>query len=270
MRLGPFNQSRKSAHSYARNVHKVASIFGCIPTQFRRPAEYRSKLINSDVICSRFQLTNSTHPKAQARSTFGGAYEYSGQNVGGHQERERRAGTEAVPGIVAFGAAVRLAREELDQRNANARELREKFEAAVAERISDVVFNGHPELRLTHISNISFRFIEGQSLLISLDLEGIAVSTGSACSSGTLEPSPVIRALGRNDELARGAIRFSFGKDNTAAEVDYVVDVLSRVTQKLRTLSPLNKVKVPSSEFGYERVDFITDERTTQLQNRKP
>jgi cysteine desulfurase len=171
------------------------------------------------------------------------------QNVGGHQERERRAGTEAVPGIVAFGAAARIAREELDQRNDNARELRDNFEAAVAERISDVVFNGHPELRLSHISNISFRFIEGQSLLISLDLEGVAVSTGSACSSGTLEPSPVIRALGRDDELARGAIRFSFGKDNIAAEVDYVVDVLSRVTQKLRRLSPLNKIKVPSSEF---------------------
>ncbi|HYN25929.1 MAG TPA: cysteine desulfurase family protein [Pyrinomonadaceae bacterium] len=172
-----------------------------------------------------------------------------GQNVGGHQERERRAGTEAVPGIVAFGAAARIAREELDQRNDNAKELREKFEAAVAEHLPNVVFNGHPERRLSHISNISFRFIEGQSLLISLDLEGIAVSTGSACSSGTLEPSPVIRALGRNDELARGAIRFSFGKDNTAAEVDYVVDVLSRVAQKLRRLSPLNKVKVPSSEF---------------------
>lgn len=173
----------------------------------------------------------------------------SAQNVGGHQERERRAGTEAVPGIVAFGAAARIAREELEQRSDHAQELREKFEAAVAQRASDIVFNGHPERRLSHISNISFRFIEGQSLLISLDLEGIAVSTGSACSSGTLEPSPVIRALGRNDELARGAIRFSFGKDNTAAEVDYVVDVLSRVTQKLRALSPLNKVKVPGFEF---------------------
>ena len=173
------------------------------------------------------------------------------QNVGGHQERERRAGTEAVPGIVAFGAAAKIAREELDQRNRSAKELRDNFEAAVSERLSDVVFNGAPERRLSHISNISFRFIEGQSLLISLDLEGIAVSTGSACSSGTLEPSPVIRALGRNDELARGAIRFSFGKDNTAAEVDYVVDVLSRVTEKLRRLSPLNKIRVPNSEFEF-------------------
>jgi cysteine desulfurase len=173
-----------------------------------------------------------------------------GQNVGGHQERERRAGTEAVPGVVAFGAAAHIARRELDQRHDNTKGLREKFEAAVAERVSGVVFNGHRERRLPHISNISFRSIEGQSLLISLDLEGIAVSTGSACSSGTLEPSPVIRALGRDDELARGAIRFSFGKENTAAEVDYVVDVLARVAEKLRRLSPLNKVKVSSSEVG--------------------
>jgi cysteine desulfurase len=173
----------------------------------------------------------------------------SSQNVGGHQERERRAGTESVPGIVAFGAAARIAREELTKRHDHAKELRDRFEKTVAARICDVVFNGHHERRLSHISNISFRFIEGQSLLISLDLEGIAVSTGSACSSGTLEPSPVIRALGRDDELARGAIRFSFGKDNNLDEVEHVVNVLSRVTEKLRTLSPLNKVKVQSSEI---------------------
>ncbi|HET6645680.1 MAG TPA: cysteine desulfurase family protein [Pyrinomonadaceae bacterium] len=173
----------------------------------------------------------------------------SSQNVGGHQERERRAGTESVPGIVAFGAASRIAHEELSERDDHARELRDKFEKTVAARICDVVFNGHRERRLSHISNISFRFIEGQSLLISLDLEGIAVSTGSACSSGTLEPSPVIRALGRDDELARGAIRFSFGKDNNLDEVEQVVNVLSRVSEKLRTLSPLNKVKVQSSEL---------------------
>jgi cysteine desulfurase len=171
------------------------------------------------------------------------------QNVGGHQERERRAGTEGVPGIVAFGAAARIAREEFDGRNDHARQLRDNFEAAISQRLPDVVFNGHREARLSHISNISFSSIEGQSLLISLDLEGIAVSTGSACSSGTLEPSPVIRALGRNDELARGAIRFSFGKDNTSAEMDHVVDVLCRVAERLRRLSPLNRPRAPNSEF---------------------
>ena len=172
-----------------------------------------------------------------------------GQNVGGHQERERRAGTEAVPNIVAFGAAARLAREELVERNKHAQNLRDRFEANVAARVPETVFNGNRDRRLSHISNISFRFIEGQSLLISLDLEGIAVSTGSACSSGSLEPSPVIRALGRDDELSRGAIRFSFGKDNREEDVDYVLEVLPRVVEKLRTLSPLNKTLVSSFEF---------------------
>lgn len=171
----------------------------------------------------------------------------SPQNIGGHQERERRAGTEGVPGIVAFGTAAKLAREELSERVQHDERLRDRFEAGVIERIDDVVFNGEREQRLPHLSNISFRFIEGEGLLISLDLEGIAVSTGSACSSGTLEPSPVIRALGRNDELARGAIRFSFGKDNPEADVDYVLEVLPRVVEKLRSMSPLNKVS--SLEF---------------------
>lgn len=165
------------------------------------------------------------------------------QNIGGHQERERRAGTEGVPNIVAFGAAAKLAREELAQRHEHTEKLRDRFETAVSERVRDIVFNGDRENRLAHISNISFRFIEGEGLLISLDLQGVAVSTGSACSSGTLEPSPVIRALGRNDELARGAIRFSFGKDNTEADVDYALEVLPGVVEKLRNMSPLNKVR---------------------------
>lgn len=161
------------------------------------------------------------------------------QIVGGHQERERRAGTEPVPSIVAFGAAAELARQELDRRASQAELLRNKFETAVKHRIEDVVFNGDADSRLPHLSNISFRFIEGEGLLINLDLQGVAVSTGSACSSGTLEPSPVIRALGHDDELARGSIRFSFGKDNTEEDVDYVVDVLQRAVSNLRRLSPL-------------------------------
>ena len=161
------------------------------------------------------------------------------QNVGGHQERERRAGTEPVANIVGFGAAADLAKQEMFDRNEHTRRLRDRFEAGVSERIEDIVFNGGREQRLPHVSNISFRFIEGEGLLIHLDLQGVAVSTGSACSSGTLEPSPVIRALGRDEELARGAIRFSFGKDNTNEDVDYVLDVLPRAVQSLRALSPL-------------------------------
>jgi len=162
------------------------------------------------------------------------------QNVGGHQEREKRAGTEGVPGVVAFGAAAKLAREELHQRREHDRILRDRFEAGLSETVEDIVFNGDRNQRLPNLSNISFRFIEGEGLLISLDLQSIAVSTGSACSSGTLEPSPVIQALGRNDELARGSVRFSFGKDNSEEDIDYVLEVLPRVVEKLRKLSPLS------------------------------
>jgi len=171
------------------------------------------------------------------------------QQIGGHQERERRAGTESVANIVAFGAAAELAGAEMAQRNQHTSELRDRFESKVQSRIDDIVFNGERDLRLAHVSNISFRFIEGEGLLIHLDMQGVAVSTGSACSSGTLEPSPVIKALGRDEELARGAIRFSFGKDNTEADVDYAVEALVRAVASLREISPLARdmESVPSA-----------------------
>jgi cysteine desulfurase len=161
------------------------------------------------------------------------------QQVGGHQERERRGGTEAVANIVAFGAATELAQSEMPERNEHTQRLRDRFEKQITANVGEIVFNGNSEQRLPHLSNISFRFIEGEGLLIHLDMQGVAVSSGSACSSGTLEPSPVILALGRADELARGSIRFSFGKDNTEADVDYVLDVLTRAVESLRRLSPL-------------------------------
>jgi cysteine desulfurase len=195
-------------------------------------------------------LTLSAH-KLYAPKGVGALYarrgvRLMGQNVGGHQERERRAGTENVPGIVAFSEAARIAREELLQRTAHDGALRDKFERKIMELIPDVVMNGDRERRLPHLSNISFRFIEGEGLLINLDLQGVAVSTGSACSSGTLEPSPVIRALGVDDEIARGSIRFSFGKDNTDLDVDYTAEVLVQAVERLRALSPLSRPLVVS------------------------
>ena len=190
-------------------------------------------------------LTMSAH-KVYAPQGVGALYvrrgvRLTGQNIGGHQERERRAGTENVPGIVAFGEAAKLAREELQPRIAHDATLRDRFERMVTDSIPEVVFNGERAQRLPHLSNISFRYIEGEGLLINLDLQGVAVSTGSACSSGTLEPSPVIRALGVDDEIARGSIRFSFGKDNTDSDVDYVVEVLGQAVERLRALSPLSR-----------------------------
>jgi cysteine desulfurase len=161
------------------------------------------------------------------------------QNIGGRQERERRGGTESVHQIVALGKACELAQKNLSENAAHLANLRNKFEDGVSENISGIIFNGQRENRLPHISNVSFRYIEGEGLLINLDLQGVAVSTGSACSSGSLEPSPVIRALGRDDELARGAIRFSFGKENTCEDIEYVLEVLPKAIENLRRLSPL-------------------------------
>lgn len=160
------------------------------------------------------------------------------QSLGGHQERERRAGTESVASIVALGQAASIARVEMSEWIKRMRVLRDRFEAGVSSSIEGVHINGDLERRLPHLSNILFEFIEGEGLLINLDLRGIAVSTGSACSSGSLESSPTIRALGRPEELARGAIRFSIGKDTTDEDINYVLDALPRAVASLRELSP--------------------------------
>jgi len=162
------------------------------------------------------------------------------QNIGGHQERERRGGTESVHQIVALGKACEMAKNNLAETNRYLKTLRDEFEAEIGEKIDEFVINGDRENRLPNISNISFRSVEGEGLLINLDLQGVAVSTGSACSSGSLEPSPVIRALSGDDELARGAIRFSFGKGNTKEDVEYVLEVLPKAIENLRRLSPVD------------------------------
>jgi cysteine desulfurase len=160
------------------------------------------------------------------------------QNLGGHQERERRGGTENVPAVVAFGKACELARENLDANYEHLKTLRDRFEKGVEEKIPEIIFNGKRTARLPNISNITFRYIEGEGLLINLDMQGVAVSTGSACSSGSLEPSPIILALGQPEAFARGAVRFSFGRENTAEDVDYVLEILPSAVENLRKLSP--------------------------------
>jgi len=187
-------------------------------------------------------LSISAH-KVYAPKGIGALYVRRGtrlhpQNLGGRQERGIRGGTEAVPSIVAMGAAAEIVEEQLDVESVRLRELRDRFEDGLAERIDDFQMNGDRQSRLPNISNVSFRRIEGEGLLINLDMQGIAVSTGSACSSGSLEPSPVIRALGRSDELARGAIRFSFGRMNSEDEIDRLLEQLPKSVNALRQLAP--------------------------------
>ena len=159
------------------------------------------------------------------------------QNIGGRQERGNRGGTEPVSQIVGLGAAAETASSSLIETSYRLRTLRDGFEDRVLETIPEAYLNGDRHGRVPNISNISFRGIEGEGLLINLDMQGFAVSTGAACSSGSIEPSPVIIALGRDDELARGAIRFSFSRFTSNDEVERLLTALPRSVETLRSLS---------------------------------
>jgi len=160
---------------------------------------------------------------------------------GGGQERGRRASTENVPAIVGFGTAAEIAQREIDREVKGLVSLRDKLIQGLFERIVQIHLNGHPWQRLPNNVNVSIEFIEGESILISLDLEGIVASTGSACSSNALEPSHVLLALGLTGELTRGSVRFSLGRETTEEEVDRVLEVLPRIVTRLRSISPLLK-----------------------------
>lgn len=159
---------------------------------------------------------------------------------GGGQEKNRRGSTENVPGIVGFGKAAELAAAEMPQRTAHLIPLRDKLIKGLS-KIDHIYFNGHPEKRLPNNVSFCFEYVEGESMLLNLDMEGIAASTGSACSSATLEPSHVLLAIGRPHEIAHGSIRFTLGRLTTAEDIDYVLDVFPKIVAKLRKMSPLYK-----------------------------
>ena len=158
---------------------------------------------------------------------------------GGHQERNKRAGTENVAGIVGIGKAIELAYENLDEYNKKIKELRDYYVKQVEEKIPYIKINGDVEKRLPGNSNISFRFIEGEGLLLNLDLKGICASSGSACTSGSLDPSHVLLAIGLPHEIAHGSLRVSIGKYNTKEEIDYLIENLMEIVTRLREMSPL-------------------------------
>jgi cysteine desulfurase len=160
---------------------------------------------------------------------------------GGHQERNRRAGTQNVAGIVGLGKACEIAAANLQSNAAHMRRLRDKLEQGVLSAIPNIKLNGHPDssMRLPNTLNVSFAFIEGESLLLSLDMYGIAASSGSACTSGSLEPSHVMGAMCVEVTLAHSSTRFSLGPETTEAEIDFVLEVLPKTVQRLRDMSPL-------------------------------
>jgi len=157
--------------------------------------------------------------------------------TGGRQERSRRAGTENVPVLVGFGVAAELVRDSLAETAVAVATLRDRFEAAVLRDVPGTTVNGDPAFRVPNTSNISFDGIEAESLLIALDLEGVAISTGSACSSGSLEPSHVLRAMGLAHGRTRNSLRFSLGPTTTVEEIDFVTSKLPGLITKLRSLT---------------------------------
>ncbi len=158
---------------------------------------------------------------------------------GGHQERNKRAGTENVASIVGMGKAIELANEHLTENVSHMKVLRDDYFKQILEKIPYVQINGDRESRLPGNTNVSFRFIEGEGLLLNLDLKGICASSGSACTSGSLDPSHVLLAIGLPHEIAHGSLRVTFSKDNTKEEVDRIVENIVEIVQRLREMSPL-------------------------------
>ncbi|MGI6686566.1 MAG: cysteine desulfurase NifS [Bacillota bacterium] len=198
--------------------------------------------LNADLV------TISSH-KIYGPKGVGALYKRKGVRVeplfyGGGQERKIRSGTENTFGIIGFGKAAEIAARDFERENTKVKALRDKLIKGVLENISDVRLNGHPEKRLPHNAHFSFAYVEGESLLLSLDMKGIAVSSGSACSSTSLQPSHVLIATGIPEELVHGSVRFTLGRENTEEDVDYVLSVLPGIVERFRSFSPLVKKTV--------------------------
>ncbi len=191
-------------------------------------------------------MTISSHkiygPKGVGALYVKKGFRFQPLQLGGGQERKMRSGTENVPGIIGFGKAAELAKQELTQRAEHARRMRDRFLEGVL-KLEGVRLNGidpfkHPELRHPGIANVSVQNIEGEAMLLRLDMAGIAASSGSACTSGSLEPSHVLLAVGCPREVAQGSLRFSFGQENTEEDVDYVIAEFTKSVEFLRKLAP--------------------------------
>ena len=159
--------------------------------------------------------------------------------IGGHHESNKRAGTENVPGIVGMGKAFEIAANSLEENGKKLTGLRDHLETELSSRIEDTLVSGHPTDRLPNTLNMCFRYVEGESMIMMLDMKGIAVSSGSACTSGSLDPSHVLLAIGLSHEIAHGSLRFSLGAGNTREDVDCVAEVLPEIVERLRKMSAL-------------------------------
>ncbi|MDD4599785.1 Cysteine desulfurase IscS [bioreactor metagenome] len=189
-------------------------------------------------------LTLSAH-KFHGPKGIGALYIRRGVRIdavqhGGGQERSLRAGTENVPGIVGLGKAAEIAQQDMTKKIARISTLRDKLIKGLMEKVPDIKLNGHPTQRMPGSVNFSFLYVEGESLLLNLDLKGIAASSGSACTSGSLDPSHVLLAMGLTHEVAHGSLRLTLGRGNTEEDVEYCLTVLPEIVGRLRSMSPLS------------------------------
>ena len=227
-------------------AHAVGAAFHCDAVQAAGKIPIDLERIPIDL------LSISGH-KLHAPKGIGGLYVRKGTHftaylMGGHQEGGRRAGTENVASIVGLGRACELAREGIEAENTAVRQLRDRLEGGLLERAIDASVNGDTVNRLPNTTNISFKYIEGESILILLSEAGIAASSGSACTSGSLEPSHVLRAMGVPFTRVHGSVRFSLSRYTTEQDVDYIIETMLRVERRLREISPFGRDELPPGD----------------------
>ena len=232
--IQPIREAAKLAKAHGALFHTDAvQAIGCVPI---------------DVKADGIDLLSLSGHKFHAPKGVGALYIRSGVKLqrliyGGAQEKTQRGGTENVASIVGMGKAIELAMESMESRNAYVSGLRDRLIEGILRRIPETRLNGHRTRRLSGNVNVSIRYIEGEALLLSLDMKGIAGSSGSACTSGSLDPSHVLLAIGLPHEIAHGSLRLSLSEENTAEEVDYTIDALVEIVERLRAMSPLYEKK---------------------------
>lgn len=222
-------------------IGKIAKEAGVV---FHTDAVQAVGNVEIDVKAMNIDMLSLTAHKFHGPKGCGALYVRQGVKLmsfitGGAQERLRRAGTENVPGIVGLGKAIELATANIKEKQEKLIALRDRYIKKVLETVPYSRLNGHPTERLAGNANISFEYIEGEGLLLSLDMKGIAASSGSACTSGSLDPSHVLLAIGLKHEQAHGSLRTSFGEDTTVEDIDYMVDAIAEIVARLRSMSPL-------------------------------
>lgn len=222
-------------------IGKIAKEAGVV---FHTDAVQAVGNVEIDVKAMNIDMLSLTAHKFHGPKGCGALYVRQGVKLmsfitGGAQERMRRAGTENVPGIVGLGKAIELATANIKEKQEKLIALRDRYIKKVLETVPYSRLNGHPTERLAGNANISFEYIEGEGLLLSLDQKGIAASSGSACTSGSLDPSHVLLAIGLKHEQAHGSLRTSFGEDTTVEDIDYMVDAIAEIVARLRSMSPL-------------------------------